>query len=173
MKVQKKRSVGIANWFYFFILSGPRSRPFLQELPNCTSPTVFPVILNHWFFFFYLIAGQSLWDICISRTLQMTVPSPVTNSGWRGRDHPQEQWGIRHQNLLGFSQIIPCCQDTLLPPPARPGRTRPAPCPASEDQGPSFLCPHSLTWHIWWQEQKLLIRENAVMRYFFFSSLPS
>lgn len=98
----------------------------------------------------------------------MTVPSPVTNSGWRGRDHPQEQWGIRHQNLLGFSQVIPCCQDTLLPPPARPGRTRPALCPTSEDQGPSFLCPHSLTWHIWWQEQKLLIRENAVMRYFFF-----
>lgn len=168
MKVQKKRSVGIANWFYFFIFSGPRSRPFLQELPNCTSLPCVPCYPQS-LIFFYLIASQSLWDICISRTLQMTVPSPVTYSGWRGRDHPEEQWGVSHQNLLGFSQAIPCCQNTLPPPPpARPGRTRPAPCPASEDERPPFLCSHWLTWHIWWQEQKLLIRENAVMRYFFF-----
>ena len=69
-----------------------------------------------------------------------------------------------HQNHLGFSRVTHCCQDT--PHPARPRGTRPAPALPARIRATS--CAHLLTWHIWCQEQKLLIRENAVMRYFFF-----
>ena len=77
-----------------------------------------------------------------------------------------------HQNPLGFSQVIPCCQDT--PPPTCSAREDQAgPLPRQRRLGAILLCSHLLTWYIWCQEQKLLIRENAVMRYFFFSSLSS
>lgn len=61
-------------------------------------------------YWFPLGAGQSLWEIGILHPLHVAVPSPVTYSGWRGKeDDPEEQGSVR---------VI----DTIWAPP----RTRPS-----------------------------------------------
>lgn len=85
--------------------------------------------------------------------------SPSSHRWWLKRQRLPEG-AVRHQsyqNHLSFSLSAP------MTPPLNP--EEPGPWPPGV-RASSWA--HTLTWHCRCQEQKLLIRENAVMRYFFF-----
>lgn len=108
--------------FYFL---WPSIRAISAGAPKL-HPPLFPVTLNHWF---HSVAGQSLWDVWILHPLQMAVPSPVTYSGWRGKDdYPEEQWGIRViKTMWAFPESLIAART----PPSSAQGNQAGPCPAS------------------------------------------
>lgn len=122
MKVQKKRSVGIANWFYFFIFSGPRSRPFLQELPNCTSLPCVPCYPQSLIFF--------LLD-CWSKPLGYLHLAHIAN------DSPLSchlQWLKRQRSPRGAVRRQSSKPSGLFPSrPLLPGHTPPTPTSSARE----------------------------------------
>lgn len=153
------RAVRIANWSYFLFLwlniwaissGAPKLQPLCALLSSITDLTWLLVKA-------FGIFGW--WAHCKQQSPH-TLPAVA-----RGKDDdcPETEWGIRVSaptwplpKSLAAARTLPhsAQENQALAPPTRIRATS---------------CAHVLTWHIWCQEQKLLVRENAVMRYFFFS----
>ena len=122
-----------ANWFYFFIFSGPRSKPFLQELPNCTSPWLCSLFSSITDFFTWLLVKA--FGIFASRRHCKWQSPLLSPTGAEEAEITQRSSEASESSKP--SRLFP--SHPLLPghPPAPnqlgPGRTRLAPCPASDD----------------------------------------
>lgn len=88
----------------------------------------------------------------LSPTLAEEAKRKITHRSSEASKSSKPTWAVP-ESLITARMLPNSAQENQAPAP--PARIR------------ATSCAHLLTWHIWCQEQKLLIRKNAGMRYFF------
>lgn len=144
------QSVRNVNWFYLFF-SGPISEPFLPELPNC-SPlcSLFSSVTD---FTWFLVEAFGVSGSCAHCKWQSPLLSPIGAEEAKRITQRSSEASESSKPIWALPQVTHCCQDTSPPNSAQENQATALPARIR-----ATSCAHMLTWHIWCQGLKLLIR---------------